>query len=761
MDELGKIRTAFENLKLDFQEEISEQEGRLDGLEEAQASERSERLALAHRIDQLEALFFEAAEQRSLSWQQKIGRRLPPRLRLPLWHAYHRLWLLLFPSSEKNRIYRESREFDRAKQARLLDQKRLFGEAFSARHEDLPDVIVFPVIDWKFRIQRPQQMAMSLGNLGYRVFYLSTTFDAWPGQPGFNIVDSPAKNVFVCELYCPGVHPTIYDCVVDKEQALGLAGGLDLLKKNFHSSRSIEVVQHPFWRQVSEKSQAATVVYDCMDHHAGFSTTNERLIEEENQLLEQADLVVTTSSELSRIVGKHRENVIVRNAADGQHFSKAPSSFSFQKERPVVGYFGAISEWFDSSLLAEAARAFPDWDFVLVGDTFGADIQELKRLSNVQLHGEVSYEALPGYLHAFDVCVIPFKLTPLIQCTNPVKVYEYLSAGKPVVATAMPELLLLEDLVYVARDSDHFVSSLALAMDEEGGTGLAKRRSEWAKDQNWDVRGGQFHLMLEESVPRVTVIVLCFNNLELTRACLHSLEVFTAYPNLELIVVDNASTDGTSEFLEGWKTGPAVARFSEVKVISNGNNLGFAGGNNVGLREATGDHVILLNNDTFVTRGWVQDLIRHFRMRPGLGLVGPLTNNIGNEARVEIHYPDMEQMHARSRTHTISRGRSLFEVPVVAFFCVAIPREVIDQVGLLDEDFKVGFFEDDDYCRRVRQAGFGVGIAEDVFIHHHLSASFDKLGQERRDEIFNENKKVYEAKWGQWEPHRYRPRIGD
>ena len=98
----------------------------------------------------------------------------------------------------------------------------------------------------------------------------------------------------------------------------------------------------------------------------------------------------------------------------------------------------------------------------------------------------------------------------------------------------------------------------------------------------------------------------------------------------------------------------------------------------------------------------------------------------------------------------------MLPIRTVAFFCVAMPRSTYETVGPLDPAFGVGFFEDDDYCRRVEAAGLGVACAEDVFVHHHLSASFDKLKAEKRQELFLRNKAIYEAKWGTWQPHRYR-----
>ncbi|MCC4264587.1 glycosyltransferase family 2 protein [Oceanimonas baumannii] len=259
---------------------------------------------------------------------------------------------------------------------------------------------------------------------------------------------------------------------------------------------------------------------------------------------------------------------------------------------------------------------------------------------------------------------------------------------------------------------------------------------------------------MDESYPKVSVIVLTYNNLELTQACLNSIERFTDYPNLELILVDNASSDGTPEFLQNYAIGK-----DHVKVCLNDENLGFSAGNNVGLAAATGDYLVILNNDTFVTQGWLHGLVRALKRHSELGLVGPVTNNIGNEARINIHYANMEQMTEQAAQYTQSHSGEIYPARCAAFFCVMFSRETYLAVGPMDEDFGVGFFEDDDYCNRVRQLGLKVGIVEDVFVHHHLSASFNKLKAGTKQALFERNKAIYESKWGEWQPHTYRPGV--
>ena len=115
-----------------------------------------------------------------------------------------------------------------------------------------------------------------------------------------------------------------------------------------------------------------------------------------------------------------------------------------------------------------------------------------------------------------------------------------------------------------------------------------------------------------------SIIILTRNNLEYTKMCLESIRRYTPEPH-EIIVVDNGSTDGTIEYLEAQE---------DVKLIKNGLNLGFALGNNLGLREARGEYIVILNNDTVVTEGWLTKLINSAQSNPQVGIVGPRSNYV-------------------------------------------------------------------------------------------------------------------------------------
>ncbi len=492
-----------------------------------------------------------------------------------------------------------------------------------------------------------------------------------------------------------------------------------------------------------------------MDHHEGFGNNAESLMQLEKQLLSDAELTITTSTWLDDAITPHaKHRALIRNAGEYGHFAKVPDSiYRDPQGRRVIGYYGAIAEWFDLNLVESVARQHPDCSVLLIGaDTVNAR-SRLAKLPNVTFTGEVPYIQLPHYLHGFDVCLLPFKVIPLTLATNPVKAYEYLSAGKPVVAVDLPEMAQFEGLVYAAADKDAFLEAVRAVLCEPEPDAVVKTRKAFAQGQTWQHRGEALIQHAESSArdPKVSVVVVTYNNLDLTRACLSSLDERSEYERLEIIVVDNASSDGSPAFLSEW-----VAGGSNRKLILNDDNRGFAAANNQGLGIATGDYLVMLNNDTYVTPGWIRTMVRHLERDKTIGLIGPVTNNIGNEAKIDIEYESMEDMLLKSAAHTRRHIGQIYSLRTAAFFCVMMPRTTYERVGTLDEAFGRGFFEDDDYCRRIEQLSLRVVCAEDVFIHHHLSASFNKLKQQDRQKLFEENKKIYEAKWGEWVPHGYR-----
>ncbi|EPP25902.1 Glycosyl transferase, group 2 family protein [Vibrio fluvialis I21563] len=623
------------------------------------------------------------------------------------------------------------------------------------KHRNKSDILVFPVIDWEFRVQRPQHLARELAASGDRVIYLTTTFN-YSTDPGFKILRSPENNVVICSLNCNKQGINIYKDSLEDEQLSFLNQSINIVRLAFGLGYTTSIVNLPFWRRVVESLAANHIVYDCMDHHAGFENNDASMLDEEDLLLTSADLVITTSQRLSDIISEKADNVIIRNGAEVGYFVKEPKEIYLTKSRPIVGYYGAIAEWFDIDLLVKCAKQYPQYDFVLIGGVT-CDISKAEKLDNIKFLGEVAYDKLTGYLKSFDVCLIPFKLIELTLCTNPVKVYEYLAAGKPVVCTAMPEVKIIDDMVHVAETHDAFVAGIEVAMKEVSNNCLSEERKQWSLTHDWASRAqslNQHILQLSNQKPKASLIVLTYNNLALTKECLKSIEINTYYDNYEVIIVDNMSTDDTREYLR-----ENYSNRENYQLIFNEDNLGFAAGNNVGLAAAEGDILVILNNDTYVGPYWLSGLIRALEANPQLGLVGPVTNNIGNESKINISYDNWSEMGLKALEYCARQANKIYPIDCAAFFCVAFSREVYEKVGPMSLDYGLGFFEDDDYCMRVLEAGWKIAVVEDSFVHHHLSASFNKLKDNKKQELMDRNKAIFESKWGEWKPHKYRKGV--
>jgi GT2 family glycosyltransferase/predicted Zn-dependent protease len=241
-----------------------------------------------------------------------------------------------------------------------------------------------------------------------------------------------------------------------------------------------------------------------------------------------------------------------------------------------------------------------------------------------------------------------------------------------------------------------------------------------------------------------SIIVLCCNEVEYTRHCLESVlrQTRTLY---ELILVDNGSTDGTPAYLADVQRRPGPER---VVVLRNEQNVGFPAGCNQGLAEARGRYVVLLNNDTVVTAGWLDGLVAAVLHEwPSVGMAGAVTNYGRAPQQVPCGYAGLDGVDAFAARRRREFAGQALRVERLTGFCLLARRDVLHRVGGLDEGYGAGFFEDDDLCVRVRQAGFQLLVALDVFVHHFGSRTFTALGIDCARQL-DENFARFQAKWG-------------
>ncbi|WP_158560653.1 glycosyltransferase [Paenibacillus contaminans] len=616
------------------------------------------------------------------------------------------------------------------------------------------DVLRFPVIEWAFGRQRPQQIAAQFAEHGHRVFYFSLDFTAIQNDEAaredvservsFSEIEPNVWQVKLCankrlNVYC--------DTLNDPTDLRYMIWSIEHVMKVFDIRQSVSIVDLSFWAPLVQAVGRGSIVYDCMDDHTDFSTNSPDMLEAEMDLLDNADMVVVSSQKLYDFaVQRNDKTVLIRNGVEFDRFHNtrkrlAPELASMTG--PVIGYSGAISDWFDIDLIDFLAERNPGWTFVLIGHTFGCDTSKVEKRSNVFLLGELPYAELPGYLHGFDVCLIPFLINNLTMATNPVKVYEYLAAGKPVVAARLPELELLGNkLVRIADEPEQFEKDIRQVMAEHNEL-EAMRRKRFAAAHSWKDRYLSFHAAVEAYLfPKVSIVIVAFNRWAMTSACLESLLCNTNYPNYEIIVVNNGSTDET-------ESGLAAMRHPRIRTVACDSNAGFSGGNEIGCKAASGEYLVLLNNDTLVPCGWLPRLIKPLKENFEIGLVGPMSNHVGNDQALDFFCGNSiigaDEAWLRD-FYRYYRGGVRF-TEMLGFFCVAMRKATYLKVGELDKGYGISMFEDDDYCKRVKQAGYRLAIIEDAFVFHHGSASFRNMDQEQYKELWKRNKRYFEQKW--------------
>jgi glycosyltransferase involved in cell wall biosynthesis len=245
---------------------------------------------------------------------------------------------------------------------------------------------------------------------------------------------------------------------------------------------------YPYFGRMGESLS----VYYCTDEWSQFSDTDTNaILEMERDLCRDVDCVFTTAHTLlERKKPLNAETHLASHGVSYEHFSKAlDSKLQVAPEianlpRPIVGFFGLIHTWIDQDLLRLIAQRHPDWSVVLIGKA-NVETDRLKALPNIHLLGRKQFDELPAFCKGFDAGLIPFAINELTHHVNPIKLREYLSAGLPVVSTALPECFHYQDVCTVAKTHDEFIVGLERAVkDNSSKARLA--RSERMKAETWE-----------------------------------------------------------------------------------------------------------------------------------------------------------------------------------------------------------------------------------------------------------------------------------
>jgi hypothetical protein len=273
------------------------------------------------------------------------------------------------------------------------------------------------------------------------------------------------------------------------------------LDSRLNWSRATAVVVSPLWTPWLRYLPFARVIYDYIDELAVHVPTR-RLAplyaRWEDELITQANAVVVSASRLGDAIQEQypdKPTTLIPNGVDVTLFqarAAAPRPDDVPADRPVVGFVGALYEWIDWELIGAMAERFPAVDFVFVGPAKPGNphVAALGEQENIHFLGPRPYDRVPAYMQAFDVCWIPFDQSPIAQAANPVKLYEYLALGKPVVTTPVADLHLLDDLVSVGDSVDSVAGALTAALEGAGPT--PAERVAFAQQNDWAARAAAY-----------------------------------------------------------------------------------------------------------------------------------------------------------------------------------------------------------------------------------------------------------------------------
>jgi len=311
-------------------------------------------------------------------------------------------------------------------------------------------VIWYPMtVRFRWMLQRPQHLLNQFAKEGYAAYFGDSSIS--PDQ---------INGITVCDNF-PHVSPNLR--IIPTSRVI--------------KEKQITYISWPVngehAKKLRENGVDTFIWYDVVDHDEVFHLSNtERYKELKQWLLENADLITASAINLVEDVKKVRSDVIyVPNGADTDTFLNAhypqPVPDEFRNiDKPIVGFYGAVANWIDHTMIEAAIKAYPEYHFVVIGPNYSATWKCLEKYPNYTRVLHVPFPKLPRYLHYFNICIAPFKFNAISKACSPIKFFEYLSSGKPVVATNIDELKKHKEYIYLAKDSAEFVKHIKTAVME-------------------------------------------------------------------------------------------------------------------------------------------------------------------------------------------------------------------------------------------------------------------------------------------------------
>jgi glycosyltransferase involved in cell wall biosynthesis len=351
--------------------------------------------------------------------------------------------------------------------------------------------IVHSHLRWNFVWQRPQQILSRLAR-AHRILFIEEPLDA-PADARLELSEPHPNLIRAVPLL-----PRAADLSVERQYELILPMLRRALRDDPLLAGRFERFVQWFYSPMPapctlQQLAAVAVVYDCMDELSSFRFAPSDIAERERSLLANADVVFTGGHHLYEAKSRLHANVHFYGCGvDAQHFGQARSDRLpvlddiARLPGPVLGYFGVIDERLDYDLLELLAASFPHASIAMVGPLAKVETNQLPRRKNIHWLGQRAYAELPAVVKGFDVCLMPFAMNAATRYINPTKTLEYMAAGKPIISTAVPDVIRnFTPIVAVAHSPQEFVAEVASALTHCEPARIAQGLAR-AESAGWD-----------------------------------------------------------------------------------------------------------------------------------------------------------------------------------------------------------------------------------------------------------------------------------
>lgn len=366
------------------------------------------------------------------------------------------------------------------------------------------DLICFSHLRWGFIFQRPQHLLSRFSNY-IRVFFIE--------EPIFHnsadklVIKKDSKNIYIVTPHFKSDQPQ--DELISRQREM--VNKL-FLTMNIHDYFCWYYT--PMALPFSDHLQPDLVVYDCMDELSAFKFAPKELKQNEKLLLKKADVVFTGGFSIYEVKKNSHKNIHpFPSSIDKEHFASARNMKKDPKDQanipnPRFGFYGVIDERFDIDMIAQVAETKPEWQFVLIGPVVKIDPASLPKFSNIHYLGGKTYDELPSYLSGWDVAIIPFALNESTKYISPTKTPEYLAAGKPVISTAIADVVSPyadSGLVHIANTAKDFIKSGTAILKQKSTKRWLTKVDAFLAGNSWDRTWLQMVKQLEKQLEQTTV----------------------------------------------------------------------------------------------------------------------------------------------------------------------------------------------------------------------------------------------------------------